>query len=164
MNGNCHLIFGTAVGTAVCMGLKADITECTLIMSTCIIGSVFPDIDNPNSHIGGLTVPISTVIGKVSELFGKTGSRHRGIFHDLFIYLLGFYLSFMYFRPVLGFCIGTLSHLFLDMFNPSGIPFFFGMLRIRIARIISGSTASIIISFILSVIAIGFGIYLKLNH
>lgn len=164
MNGNCHLIFGTAIGTAVCMGIKADAMECTLLMSTCIIGSVFPDIDNPNSHIGGLTVPISSLIGKVSEIFGKTGSRHRGIFHDLFIYLLGFYLSYMYFQPILGFFIGTLSHLFLDMLNPSGIPFFFGILKIRLAKIISGSLTSIITSSILSIIVIGIGIYLKLNY
>ncbi len=162
MNGNCHLIFGTAVGAAVCMGLKTDAATSTAIMSTCIIGSVFPDIDNPTSHVGGLTVPVSTVIGTVSEAFGKSKAKHRGIFHDLFVYLLGFYLSFMYFRPVIGFYIGALSHLFLDMFNPAGVPFFFGMLRIRLARVVSGSTASVIVSLILSVIAVGIGIYLTL--
>ena len=163
MTGNCHLLFGTAVGAAVCMGLKADPAECVTIMSTCIIGSVFPDIDNPTSHVGGLTVPFSTVIGKISEAFGKTGARHRGIFHDLLVYLVGLYFAFRYFNPVFGFFIGALSHLFLDMFNPSGVPFLFGLLKVRLARVVSGSTAGTILSVLLSVMAVGTGAYLLLK-
>ena len=121
MNGNCHFMVGGAMGVATCLLTQTDATATTLIISTCLIGSIFPDIDSPNSHFGQLTKPLSTIISK----FNRKGSQHRGLLHALLIYVCGLILSYLYFKPILGFFIGAISHLFLDTFNPSGIPLLF---------------------------------------
>ena len=161
MNGNCHLVFGAATGTAVCLLLKTDAATSSAIISTCLIGSLLPDIDNPESHIAKLTVPVSSLIGKISEAFGKTGWNHRGIFHSILPYILGLYLSFTRFRPILGLFIGALSHLFLDSFNPSGIPVLFGFKRLRFARIKSESVSGIILTWMFTFLIVLSAVYIR---
>ena len=152
MDGNCHFIFGLSVGISASMIMGTDFNGSIPIITGFLVGSIFPDIDNPNSHFGKLTKPISTVIGKASEIVGKTGSNHRGIFHDLCLYMGGFFLCYYYQIALIWFCLGGLSHLLLDMFNPSGIPILLGQGRLRIAKLKSGDTSSIIVTWILTVI------------
>lgn len=154
MNGNCHFIFGASVGTAVCLWALPDAVTATALISTCLIGSVFPDIDNPSSSFGNLTKPVSTVIGKVGESVGKSGYNHRGLLHDMALYTVGLIMCYLYFPSGIGFFIGALSHLFLDAFNPMGIPVLFGAFRLRFARIKSGSKESVALSWLLSVAVI----------
>jgi membrane-bound metal-dependent hydrolase YbcI (DUF457 family) len=61
---------------------------------------------------------------------------------------------------LLGFFVGCLSHLFLDMFNPKGIPFFF-IKRIRLGKIESGDVKSIIFTWVCVFLCLGIGITLK---
>lgn len=93
MNGNCHFMFGTAVGLSIAFNLNS-ITEYlpeipdtpemrTLFVLGGIIGGILPDIDCPNSYIGKMAVPVSTLIGAVQKKSGKSKYRHRGLFHDL---------------------------------------------------------------------------------
>lgn len=169
MNGNCHFIYGAAVGSALALNLDkissiisiSNSSEtATLFILGGLVGGIFPDIDNPNSYMGHLSVPISTLIGKVNEKLGKVGSNHRGILHDPIVYLAGLVLSYFFFPPLLGFFIGCISHIFLDMFNPKGVPFLF-VHRIRLGKINSGDPNSIAFTWICVVLCIGIGILVK---
>lgn len=173
MNGNCHFIFGAATGAALAINIElisstlpnitATPETTTLFVLGGLVGSIFPDIDNPNSYMGKLTTPLSTAIGSISEAFGKTGPHHRGILHDLSVYVAGLILCYLYFPPMIGFFIGCLSHLFLDMFNPAGIPFLFGVSRIHLGKIKSGSKESIIFTWICTIAAAILGIVLNIG-
>lgn len=168
MNGNCHFIFGAALGTAFAMNtdkLEAVLPNltnspetATLFVLGGLIGGIFPDIDNPISYIGKLTVPVSTVIGKFGELAGKTGSNHRGILHEPLVYLMGLVLSYMFCPPLVGLFLGCISHLYLDMFTPAGIPVFFGAKHLRIAKIKSGSQSSVTFTWLNVFVAVLIGI------
>lgn len=174
MNGNCHFLFGAAVSTALVLNLERIATllpnispapeTATLFVFGGLIGGIFPDIDNPTSYMGKLSSPLSKAIGAVGVLSGNTGSRHRGILHDAVVYLLGLYLSYNFFTPLVGFFIGCLSHLYLDMFNPAGIPFLFGVKHLRLMKIPSGSRESVIFTWlnVVLVLVIGLAMYLKI--
>lgn len=156
MNGNCHFVYGATVG-GICVANLTNISNmlphvtntpetATLFVLGSLLGGIFPDIDNPSSHMGRLSAPVSTVIGKINELLGKKGSNHRGILHDPITYLAGLVLAYFFFPPLIGFFIGCLSHLFLDMFNPKGIPFLF-VKKIHLGNIVSGEPASIVFTW-----------------
>lgn len=164
MNGNCHFIFGTACVTMVALNAGADTTTTTLLITSGLIGSIFPDIDNPNSHMGKLSVPLSTIICKCSSWLGKSGKEHRGIFHDIGIYIVGLVLCYFFFPQMIGFFVGAISHLILDCFNPSGIPFLFGVRNIHLGKIPSGSKRAIVFTWVFTVLVLTCGIVLKLNY
>ena len=161
MNGNCHLIFGTAVGITTALLTEIPLADSVALVSTCIIGSVFCDIDSETSHMGQLTKPVSTVVCKISAMFGKTKEKHRGIFHDPTVYIIGLILTHMYLPELMGFFIGALSHLFLDMFNPAGIPLL-GVKRIHIAKIPASSKQAIVMTWVFTAIIISIPI-MKMN-
>ena len=170
MNGNCHFVYGASVGTAVAMNLDKITTilphitntseTATLFVLGGLIGGIFPDIDNPSSYMGNLAAPVSTVIGAVNKKLGKTGANHRGILHDPIIYLLGIVLSYFFFPSLLGFFVGCISVLFLDMFNPKGIPFFF-VKRVSIGKFESGSSSSVIFTWVNVFICVALGFMFK---
>lgn len=176
MNGNCHFMYGATIGTALVMNmdkvseflpcLSPSVETATLFILGGLIGGIFPDIDNPVSYVGKLTVPVSKLFGFCGKLTGKTGKNHRGIMHDPIIYLIGLYLCYFHFTPLVGFFIGCLSHLFLDMFNPSGIPFLFGIKHIRLMKIPSGSRESVIFTWlnVVLVLVIGFAVKMGLMN
>ena len=166
MNGNCNFIFGISVSSMLVLNIdkissllpfvQNNPETTTLIMLGGIVGSIFPDIDNPDSYMGKLSVPISSVIGAISSAFGKKGRNHRGIFHDPVFYILGMYLSFLYFPPLISFFVGCFTHLYLDIFNPSGIPFIIGK-RLHLGKIVSGSTESILFTWLNVLLALFIG-------
>lgn len=172
MNGNCHFVYGAALGAAVVMNMDfistalPNITSspetATLFILGGLLGGIAPDIDNPKSFVGQLTAPISTAIGAVGKATGKTGSHHRGVLHDPSIYIAGLILSYFYFSPLVGFMLGCLSHLWLDAFNPAGLPFLFGVRRIHLGKIKSGSKESVIFTWVNIILAIGLGIAFKM--
>ncbi len=173
MNGNCHLINGLTVSAMVSLNIDfiANYTPIiitnkpaaiALIVMGGIIGSIFPDIDNINSNMGQLCKPFSTMINSIQMLFGKTGSNHRGIFHDIFLYVFGLFFSLLYTPYLTGFFIGGLSHIFLDSFNPSGVPYIFGIGKFRIAKVLSGSETSVKVSWLLAILMLVSGLSLFL--
>lgn len=157
MNGNCHFVFGAALGTALAMNVGAISSvlgnvsptpeTTTLLVLGGLIGGIFPDIDNPNSYIGKLTSPVSGIFGKLGKATGKTGKNHRGILHDPAVYIAGLILCYLYFPPLVGFFVGCLSHMFLDMFNPMGVPFLFGAAHLHLGNIPSGSKSGVVFTW-----------------
>ncbi len=164
MNGNCHFMFAGAVSAGVAinldnfinLGLQIEHTPVTvtLLIMGGLLGGIMPDMDNPRSHVGQLTKPVSTLIGRVGKFFGKKGFDHRWILHDPVLHSTGLILSYLYFPPMLGFFLGTLSHLFLDAFNPKGIPVFFGAWNIRLGRIPSESKGAVVLTWVLTILVI----------
>lgn len=158
MNGNCHFVFGAAVGTALSLNLDyistalpniSDTPETiTLFILGGLIGGILPDIDNPSSYVGKLTVPVSMMFASMGKVTGKTGKNHRGIMHDPIVYIAGLILSYLYCTPLVGLFIGCLSHLILDLFNPSGIPFLFGAAQLHLGKIPSGSKSSVAFTWV----------------
>lgn len=167
MNGNCHLLFGTSVSIASAVNLpliaeylpniQATPEMTALIVLGGIVGCLLPDMDNPSSYVGKLCVPISRWIGNIHKLQGKADWQHRGILHDGAIYLGGLLFSYFCFTPLLGLFLGGVTHCLLDMFNPSGIPFLFGIKRLRLGKIASGSSEAVMFTTVctLAVIAAG---------
>lgn len=170
MNGNCHFVFGASVGSMLALNMHnisnvlPNIVEspetATLFILGGLIGGIFPDIDNPTSFMGQLSSPISTIIGKINKILGKVGSNHRGILHDPLLYMSGLVLSYLYFAPLVGFFIGCLSHIFLDMFNPKGVPVLF-VHRIRLGKINSGDPNSITFTWFCVFCTIIIGVIIK---
>ena len=174
MNGNCHFMFGTSIGAMLTLNLDkindnlilySDVETGKWIASTIIlgsiIGSIFPDIDNPKSNMGQLSKPVSTVIGKLGKYAGRTGARHRGIFHDFSIYILLLIGSYLYFPYALGFIIGCLSHVFLDMFNPMGVPSVFTRKIIHLGSMTSDSKEAKVFSAMCSIMTLVVGFIIK---
>jgi Predicted membrane-bound metal-dependent hydrolase (DUF457). len=170
MNGNCHFVYGATVGSIVALNIdKISMVlphiayspeTATLFVLGGLLGGIFPDIDNPSSYMGKLAAPISTLIGAINKKLGKVGANHRGILHDPIIYIIGLVLSYMFLPSLLGFFVGCLSHLFLDMFNPKGIPFC-GFKRVCLGKFKSGETSSVIFTWVCVGICLIIGISLK---
>lgn len=135
----------------------------SLFICTCLIGSIFPDIDSPKSNFGQLTAPLSTVIGKIGKAKGKTGKNHRGIFHDIGIYIILGLLSYSYFPAIIGFFVGAISHLILDAFNPMGVPVLFGVKHLHFGKVYSGSNESVVLTWALSIMCLIFGFLVYYN-
>jgi inner membrane protein len=156
MDGNCHFLFGTAVGIAFALNvdylsvylpnLTVSPEMATLFVLGGCLGGIFPDIDNPKSHMGKLSRPVSTYISKVNAFFGRKTKAHRGMLHDPMVYIILTVLSYFYFSPLLGFLIGCLSHVYLDAFNPMGVPCL-GR-NLRFAKIPSGSKRSVAFTWV----------------
>ncbi len=158
MNGNCHLALGIASGISAGLITSSNPEQMVLLISAAMIGSLFPDIDNPKSHVGKLTKPVSLCVGRVSAFFGCTKENHRGVFHDLGFFLVGLFLCFFYFKPLVGFFIGGVSHLILDAFNASGVPVFIVMKRFHLGKIDGNSKSAKIITLICVIIVLVIGI------
>ena len=102
MNFKAHVSVGIA-GGYILYGLSRSLPvfafpDAELIAPIgCIIGSVIPDIDSPNSKVGKALKPISKTIEILSKPFHKTEENHRGIFHDLGLANIFLVLSYFYF-------------------------------------------------------------------
>lgn len=187
MNGNCHFLFSGTVNTMLAInmdkinyGLKEVIhflydndmnfiplmlevepTTTALLVMGGLIGGIFPDIDNPDSYMGKMSMPVSKCIKKISEKFGKTGYRHRGIFHDISVYAVLSVLSYLFFPYLIGFFIGCFTHCLLDAFNPMGVPILFGIKTLRLGKLYSGSKGSIVFSYVATVLVLIVGLTTK---
>jgi len=135
MTGKTHLSFALALYFVI---------PPNPVINPVVIGtaSLLPDIDHPYSLISktlGYHIPL----------------KHREAMHSPFILLIIsgiLYLTAPSFIPAV--LLGFGSHLFLDMFNPTGIPILipFTHKKFRIARIYSGSFIDDILFFVFSFI------------
>lgn len=93
--------------------------DVALLFGCAIIGSMFPDVDHPNSKFNKYN-PFAILICKLV--------KHRTLTHSLLwmviVSFIGFILKVNAWA-ILGLNIGMLSHLLLDMLNPTGVPLFY---------------------------------------
>ena len=103
-----------------------------LYIKSIKIGSLFPDIDHPKSYLGKRFPFISK---KINSIFHHRGFTHSllfiyslilvfmliSIFLKIFYSYIYFYINIYIFSIEFGFILGCISHIFFDMFNPSGV-------------------------------------------
>lgn len=175
MNGNCHLLFGTAVGSMCALNtqhisslfpsIQNSSETMALFVLGGIVGSVLPDIDNSSSYVAKLCYPLGKPFYAMQKLQNKKEWQHRGIMHDCGIYLIGLFLSLNYLPCLVGLFIGLISHIFLDMFNPSGVPFLFGVKYLHLGKIKSNDKKAVNLCVLLTsiVLVLGTGVFFYLN-
>lgn len=102
------------------------------VFTSAILGSSFPDIDQPKSRIGQQLPVVSSL---VRSSFGHRGFCHSLLFLLLIHYLVSIFLPSMAFYSY-AFIAGAASHLFFDMFNSPGVPLLWPLkVRVRFAKI-----------------------------
>lgn len=111
MRGKSHMVGGVALGAIV---LKHFPLEATTFMGSILIGSLLPDIDHQHSKMGRWVRPF-----KLGE--------HRTVTHSLLFNVGVFGMTRLTDVPGVywGMTVGVLSHLLLDVCNPTGIPWFY---------------------------------------
>ena len=78
MTWKTHIIGGAIAGIAVCAASESTYAESALIMSASVLGSVLPDIDQPNSKI----CRSDSFVGLISFITSKF-TKHRGFTHTI---------------------------------------------------------------------------------
>lgn len=173
MRYDTHVV--TSVTMAVGLTTVTTIPLSVPFMAGILLGSLFPDIDEPNSFIGKRSFGIAK---GVNWMFG-----HRGFTHSLFAVfpLFLFYLFLVnphlagwiagyqaelwaeaLFNPSiawgwLGFSFGYLFHLVGDFFSKSGIPLFspISSKRYKIPLYITGKPSERVVMILTVFILIG---------
>lgn len=136
--GECKLLAKTHISGGLCAALLfASMTRLSPIpavitVAAGMIGGLIPDLDHGKSTITKKT----GIIG----FFFSRAFKHRGVLHTPIVYLLlcgilvkmlpsAVWLHYLLY----GLLCGELSHLFLDMLNPSGIPLLWPITRRKIS-------------------------------
>ena len=120
MTAPTHLTFSVLFTEFTLTSLSIEPTYLSLAFSG--LASLLPDIDTPRSAIGRLFPFLSVPI---EHRFGHRQITHSWIFIAfsmlLFIPLL-FLKKFLLYASLI---LGVISHILIDMANPSGVPFFY---------------------------------------
>ena len=127
MTGHTHRMFGiaSAGAFALCFSHAQKITDLIpygIFVTTAGIGAFLPDIDQKQSTISKQHKAVS--------FFARLFTTHRGFTHSPFaLILLGaaLFIACKVWFPIgtpyaLSIILGYASHIFLDFFNPKGIP------------------------------------------
>lgn len=117
------LMSGAALWIPYSIYQSPTIMDFTMYIGAVAIGSVFPDIDEPESYIGRKTIIISNIVKK---LFGHRGMTHS-LFFAIFVFTILFVVNMINFENkylffVYGFSIGWFFHSIGDMFTIGGVP------------------------------------------
>lgn len=129
MTVQTHVSFALMAGAALWFPISniehSGAMDFTMYMGAVAVGSVFPDIDEPESYIGRKTIILSNIIKK---LFGHRGMTHSFIF-ALLVFMTLYIANMIYFDEkytyfVYGFSIGWVMHSVGDMFTIGGVPIF----------------------------------------
>ena len=111
-----HIILATIPSAYIISELQLSPTHTVIALASVVAGSLFPDIDTPNSFLGRKLLPISFIINKIFH--------HRGLFHSLIFYTVIFLFIPFYIRNIVlnqSYClvwaflyIGIVIHILLD--------------------------------------------------
>ena len=125
MKAKTHLAFGFFSGLVLMNYINFDNKYTFFVL--ILIGALLPDIDCPNSKISR-KIP---VIPKILNIF----SKHRGIFHSVFIALLLLGIVWVFVSETYGLALfaGYLSHLLIDGFTKQGVNLLHPISQLRIA-------------------------------
>ncbi|WHZ59093.1 metal-dependent hydrolase [Metabacillus hrfriensis] len=136
MRYDTHIITSVTAGAGISLILSVPFTFG--YVTGIIIGSILPDIDEPNSYISRRSFSIYKVINS------KYG--HQGITHSLFIWLIFSIFSLSIFHNFfgLGLSLGYLFHILGDLFSVSGVPLLmpFGAKKIQLPKYLTYKTSS----------------------
>lgn len=176
MDGKSHIQFGVSCGAACVLAMPVISQQFPLIHNTpetkalallgCSFGALIPDIDSYNSTIGKLFYPVSQLMDAVIKIMTFQDLwKHRFIMHSAAYYTALMYYTYNYHTEWLWLIIGCLTHLFLDAFNPEGIPILapVSKMKIKLGNIKSGGTASTVLTIILMAIVIVIGVRFKVR-
>lgn len=137
MTGKTHFIGGLAVGFATSYVFNFDTTLVNLGLwyGACGLGGLLPDIDHQHAPISKILFPISWAIRKKWS--------HRTMTHSLIFLFLIPLLLLVFTRNlyiIMGIFTGILSHLIMDMLNPTGVPLFYPInkRKFRVAKVRTG--------------------------
>lgn len=128
---------GAAAGLATAILMKEPVVAVAVSGAIAAASALIPDIDHKNSHISHKLKPVGFV---ASTVFG-----HRKLLHSIIPYLCLYIAAILTFPAftsiILSGLVGILSHLFLDMLNPEGVPLFYPFVkkRMSLAKIKTGS-------------------------
>lgn len=91
-----------------------------------LLGSLLPDIDEQNSKINRQSGFIGSIISFLT--------RHRGIFHSLFLAVLFFLVITIFWNNYYAWALflGYLGHLLGDALTPMGIQAFYPLLEFKL--------------------------------
>jgi len=141
------------------LNLNSDIAsfEGMIFITGAVIGSLFPDIDHRGSYLGRKAKITSTI---TNALFGHRGITHSPIVMGTFVFFL-YLLSklFIVTSPFIklwfiGFFLGILSHIFLDMLTKGGVPLLlpFTKKRISLTKMKTGSMGEKLVMIIMVIV------------
>lgn len=122
MTAKGHVLLATPIiaGTMLVTGLKND--SAILFLAAGFLGSLLPDIDEPNSFIGQRTLFFSHFL----SLFVKhRGITHFAIFPMLLMLFSAIFSSGLVQIALFGVSVGWLAHLVGDLLTKGGIRGFF---------------------------------------
>lgn len=130
MNFVNHIAFGLfSANTALSLS-NAEITNDIASIGVCVLSSIIPDIDHPNSLIGKITYPISKFI------YSRFG--HRTLTHSLFFVSLTVVSFFLFENLIFSkirysaiYAISIFSHVLLDMLTTDGVEVMFPFSKTR---------------------------------
>jgi len=114
-----HISFGILFSEFILTSLGVE--PSTKVLAASGIGALLPDIDTPKASLGRL-FPFSALI---EHRYGHRQITHSWIFICIMLVLLSPFLMFKMWFVYAGFIIGVVSHIMIDMANPSGVPFFY---------------------------------------
>ena len=91
-----------------------------------LLFSLFPDIDEEHSVVNRLFGPIGTVVA--------TFSKHRGVFHSVFLYVGLFFVASFYWSNYYAWAIliGYGAHVLGDIITPMGLTLLYPVSSFRI--------------------------------
>ena len=110
-----HITFSVFVGFLLLYILEMDFASKVLFMGFIVLATLFVDIDSRKSFIGNNWVfrPLQWFV------------KHRGMFHSLLVGgLLSLIVAGFSRWAGIGFFVGYISHLFMDLLTKQGIPLF----------------------------------------
>lgn len=128
-----HVVSSLAVGTALVVA--TDYPFSADLVGGIMIGSVLPDIDEPNSFMGRRSLGLSLVINR---LFG-----HRGFTHSLVCWMFVTTICLLFSKPfTIGISLGFFLHILGDLFSTSGLRLFLPFSNKRVKMLITYKTGS----------------------
>jgi inner membrane protein len=129
MKAPAHIAAGITFTGILCSIFDINIFQSYTYTSLCALFSLLPDIDTTKSILGKLVYPIAKFINRK---FGHRTITHSG----LFLFFTFIVLKILYYFSILQNTdyymiieISILSHIILDMFTTSGVPFFYPFVR-----------------------------------
>lgn len=114
-----HISFGVLLTEFVLTSL--GIEPNTRVLAASGIGALFPDIDTPKASLGRI-FPLS---GLIEHRFGHRQITHSWIFMAMMLVLLIPFVFLKNYMMYVALNLGVVSHIMLDMANPTGVPFFY---------------------------------------